>query len=1149
MRTFTFQDGVEIDIDTGDILGQKPAEPIAAKEATQARTLNISEDPEKPVTRQAIDAIKQLSWGFNTALLSLPDDAVRAAGVALGVDEKEIPSFVKYFNRAEVAPEGMVERFANTIGKGIGAGLPFTGLLGYLGSTKALTAPLTADAGVLKRVSKEMLDFVRKDPKAAVKADVAFGGMYGALEQSVEEFMDPGEGKDIAKAVVPMAGILAVPTMLAMAGKVLALSPTVQGAKAVAGAFPANVGQGVAADFSRDETVRQMVGEKMPKIPGLRAGLNLIAGYNERQAGKKIAEILAPLNDPAKVSTQESIRITRELEDFIKNDPRLKDLNLSDRFLLDIAQSSLDGSVLAARNELIRNISGSPLTAEQLRQTNLEKVFLETFQALTPKSGMPMDQALKIAYANHMDTIAGATRRISNATEEEALMFADRFKTANLDDLGSSIRVAVMAQSEGVFSMLRKEATDIGARQATGFDNVPLPTRSKGKALSIYGPTDFEDFSRGLVNKYKLTANERIFVNQATPPPVQYLSSLLRRYDNKIERLSGDALSGVVKEYFGSKFSGGYKLTLERNPSLLDDLAPNIDTLTNFVAGKKSREATLKILGPDYPLPSPNEIKEMATKAQAQARIDNPFQITRPEALDMLEASLRYRNSAISEYNKRMDLGIKRNGAQRVLDTSNALHKDVEEFVLGTVFKQEGVIDPALAKWIDKYDDIFRKGYEKALPLLISRRRGTEDFLLSSERVVGEALKSADNVRTLTTIMGPDSFDYQQTLLKAMYDKAYRSNVMDQDGLLDPKKYQRFLQVNRSVVEAMPESVQRELRDELGSADKAVTRIAELRRRKEDMEDVELLNVLKKATRADADPQKLVLQAIDDPAIMRKLVDSLNGKPDQVEALRRQVWQGVEKELFNASNPLFMEQFLLRNSKSLNVLYTPQHLDDLRQLAEMQKRVFTGESVQGKLSPFMSFDQRLRQTVGMGVGTIEATGRAATIRQINKMHAGVLLMTRMLARQQTNAYEAVLYRALTDSKYAHELINASAPAESPKGLQQQMKLAAKVGFTLPRIVGVYIPSASRIGTIEAMQAFEDPERPIPVRERSAPLAAPQTPSMPPAPPSSAPALSQSAPARALPKMPNQGQGQYADFARLFPNDFVAPLIQQQPEQP
>lgn len=1142
MRTLTFPDGVQVDVDTGNIIGQQPAAPIPVGEATKSRTLNIAQDVEKPAGKQALDALKQFSWGFNSLLFALPDAVVEQVGKAAGVDEKEIPTFTKYFNAGQVAPENMLERFANTIGKGTSAGLPLTGLLGYLSATKTLAGPLSANAGVTKRIAKDMLDFVRRDPAGAVKADLGFGALYGGLEQSVEEFMEPGQGKDIAKTLVPMAGIMAVPSMLGMANKVMEISPTVRAARAVAG-------QQVQTDFSRDALVQQMVGEKMPKIPGIRWGLEKIAGYNERQAGKKVAEILAPLQDPAKTNTQEALRITKELEDFIKNDPRLKDLNLDDRFLLDIAQSSLDGSVLSARNELIRNISGSPLTAEQLRQGDLEKVFLETFQALAPKAPMPIDQALRAAYADHMSTVAGATKQIANATEEEALMFADRFKAANLDDLGAWLRSSVMAQSEGMFYMLRQEAEKIGARQAVSPDGVPLPTRTMGTPLPQYSPREFEQFSRGLIAKFKLTPNERIFVNQATPAPVQYINSLLKRYDNQIEQKSAASLTNLVKDYYVGSFKEGSNIavSLRNNPDLLERYAPNIDSLKNFILGKESEASILRKLGSDFPLPTEAQKKDMLKKAQEQARNDFPFEITRPEALNMLESSLRYRNSAIAEYNKRMDFGIKRNSAQQVLDTANALHGDVEKFVMKS-FGQ----DPALAQWMDKYDDIFRNGYEKALPLLISRRRGTEDFLLSSERVVAEALKSADNVRTLNAIMGPDNAKYQQSLLDAMYDKAYRSNVMDQDGLLDPKKYQRFLQTNRNLIEAMPDFVQRELRDELSVADKSLKRLADLRKRKEDVEDVELVNTLKKAVRQDADPQKLVMQAVDDPAIMRKLVDSLGNQPGQIEALRRQVWLGVEKELLNPSNPMFMEQFLTRNSKSLNLLYSPQHLDDLRKLAEMQKRVFAGEGVQGKLSPFMSFDQRLRQTVGMGVGTIEATGRAATIRQINKMHAGVLLMTRMLARQQTNAYEAVLYRALTDSKYAHELVNATASPQTPKGIAQQAKLAAKAGFSLPRLVGVYVPSAARVGTIEGVQSLEDQERMLPVREPMnlpAPAAtAPQTPRTP-APPASAPSLSQSAPARILPQMPPQGgQGAYSDFARLFPNDFVAPLIQQQ-QQP
>jgi hypothetical protein len=1144
MKTFTFPDGVQVDLDSGSIIGQQPAQPIVAGDITKREALNV-ERPEKGVGRQAVDALKQLSWGFNSALFALPDAVVEQVGRAAGVDENEIPTFTKYFNVGQVAPENMLERFSNTIGKGAGAGLPLTGLLGYLSTTKTLAGPLSANAGALKRSAKDMLDYIRKDPSGAVKADLAFGGIYGGLEQSVEEFMDPGQGKDIAKAVVPMAGVFAVPTMLGMANKVMQISPTGQAIKAVAA-------QTAPTDFSRDEIVKMMVGEKTPKIPGLNWALGKAAAYNERQAGERVKKILEPLNDPAKVNVQESIRVTKELENFIANDPRLKDLGLSDRFLLDLAQSSLDGSVLAARNQIIRNISGAPLTAEQVRQADLENVFLQTFQTLAPKSPMAIEDALRAAYADHMNTVATATKQIKTATEDEAMMFADRFKAANLDDVGAWLRSSVMAQSEGVFYKLRQEAEKVGARQAVGADGVPLPTRTMGTPLPQYSPKEFEQFSRSLVAKYKLTPNDRIFVNQAPPAPVQYINSLLKRFDNQLERQVTNELDSIVQRYYLQSFSETSSMgnAMRNNPELLKEFAPNLVDLKKFILGQDTSAAVLKKLGGDFKLPTEAQKKAMLKEADDIARKNMTFEITRPEALDMLESSLRYRNAAISEYNKRMDFGIQRNSAQRMLDTANALHKDVEGFVLKSFGK-----DPALVQWMDKYEDVFRKGYEKALPLLISRRRGTEDFLLSSERVVGEALKSADNIRSLNVILGRDNAKYQQSLLDAMYDKAYRSNVLNEDGILDPKKYNRFLQSNRNIIEAMPDNVQRTLRDEAVVAEGSLKRIADLRTRAEDVADTELVNTLKKAVRQDADPQKLVLQAVDDPAVMRKLVDSLGNQPGQLEALRRQVWLGVEKELFNPQNPLFMEEFLRRNSKSLNILYAPQHLDDLRRLAEMQKRVFAGDRVEGKLSPFMSFDEKLRATIGTGVGTAEATFRAATIRQISPMHAGVSLLTRLATRQQTNAYEAVLYRALTDSKYAHELVNATATATTPKGVQQQAKLAAQAGVYLPkmtRLAQIYVPPVAKVAGIEGVQALEDETRPIPVRPpefTSAPATMPQTPQAarqvpsPAAVPAPNPSLAQSGPARNLPKMPAQpNEAQYSEFARLFPQDFVAPLL-------
>jgi len=1166
MNQFRLPDGTLINPETGDVLGVGEPAKIGATQ-TGSREVIGDVNIEKPAGKQAADALYQMSWGFNSLLFSLPDEVIKSVGRAAGVAEEEIPTFTRYFNRGQVAPENMLERFALNISKGVAAGLPLTGLLGYLSTTKALTGPLTANAGTLKRVAKDMLDFVRKDPAGAVKADLAFGGIYGGLEQSVEEFMDPGEYKDVAKTVIPMAGIFAVPTMLGLANKVVEYSPTGAAVRAVRGEA------GKPVDFSRDEIVQQIVGEKTPKIPGLNWALGKVAGYNERQAGERVAEILKPLNDPAKANVQDAMRITRELEDFIKNDPRLKDLGLNDRFLLDLAQMSLDGSVLAARNELIKNISGKPLVAEQLRQADLEKVFLETFQTLAPKSPMQIDQALRAAYADHMNTVATAAKQVKTATEDEALMFADRFKAANMDDLGNWFRDSMFTQMEITFNGLKKEASKLGVGgdfvlgQKLG---VPLPVRDEmGRPKFQYQAAPFRDFAQEMVDKYKLVPKQRIYVGEGVPFPIRYMNTLLNTAKKTEDKNLELALRDVVTKWHEKDLKmlpPGVREYIEES----DRGAARIDTVVSYILGKTSERTARAAL--EIPMPSrfkyniaeslhlggakdklkdilPTDLEKSQFLAQARSLVPKQagFQITFPEAVNMLEQSMRYRNSAIREYNNRIDLGTTRKDTERLLDVANQLHKDVEKFVFTSFGKS-----PELRGWLDKYEATYRDGYEKAFPLLITKKRAAGDFLLPSERVVQNALSSADNVRTMNVILGQDNAKYQQSLLDAISDKAYRAGVLDKDGLLDQRKYERFLQTNKNIIEAMPNPVQEQLRDYKTIAESSSKRLNDLRQRAEDVQDVELVQALKKAVRPDADPQKLVMQAVEDPAIMRKIVDSLANQPGQLEAMRRQVWLGVEKKLFDTKDPAFLEDFIRRNSKSLNILYDPQHLDDLRVVAEMQKRVFAGDPVTGKLSPFLSVDQKLRQTIGAGIGTVEATARAATIRQISTFHAGVSLLTRLATRQQTNAYEAVLYRALTDSKYAHQLVNATAPTSSPRGIEQQLRLASKAGQLGPlaRALGIYGPAMARVAGIEATQALEDETRQVPVRQAVMPPAStmPQTPRMPPA-PAALGQLSQSPAARTLPKMPSQGEvGSFADYARMFPQDFVSPLIQQR-QQP
>lgn len=1130
MNKITFPDGMVVDLESGSIVGGEP-------QATTAKDVfKKAIDVERPAGEgsTALDALKQFSWGFNSALFALPDAVVEKVAKAAGVRDDEIPSFVQYFNKGEVAPEGMVERFARAIGKGGGSSLPFTGALGLIARGNTLAAPLAPSAGVLKRTAKDMLDFIRTNPKAAVATDLGFGGVFGAIEQSGEEFIEEGPYKGALTQSLPVASALVFPTVANIATKLAKISPTYQAGKALLSDDAGNV---LRADTLADGTIAKMISDKAPNIPGLRFGIGKLNNIMERRAINQVQNLMKPLSDPELNDVQAAMKVTRDLQDFVANDPRLKSLGLSDRFLLDAAQSSLYAPLLKARNDIVRELSEDPLKREALRQADLEKVFLSAFEAVAPRSQMNLSEALKITQADYKNTIAKALQEVKTITDEEAMVIADRFAPQDLGDIGDQLRRSVIAQMEGSFQALRKEAADIGARAATA-EGVPTAVRSQGKPLEYIPSAAFENFARGLVSKYKLTASDRLFMGDGAPAPVQYVSSLLSRFDKRKQELMTDTVERLVSEKLSENLPAAYRALVQTRP---EDAAAIIGQqsadITQYVLGKKSLLSIQKQHGKDFRVPGKQEIDEILKQAEKEAAEKMDFSLTFPEAVDMLNASMRYRNTALFEYNKRLDLGMNRERAQRLLDTANALQRDVEGFVT----KEFGKRGDAYADWLAKYDDTYRKGYEKAFPLLISKKRGTDEFSISDEQVVREALSSANNVRLLNTIMGQDNSAYNKLIGDAIFDKAYRANVFDKDGLLDPAKYNRWKAQNKNIINALPQKVQQELSDFDEVGRRALERVREAEERAEAIKDVDFEQTVRKFVRPDSDPSQLVKTATSDPATMRKLVDSLQNKPGQVKALRRAVWDGVKRELLNPDNPLALDNFIKQNERSLRILYPDTKLDDLKKLAAMQARIFAGDPVIGKVSPFLNVDEKLRKTIGAGVGTVESTTRAAMIRQISPFHAGVSLLTRFATRQQMNVYEAVMYKALTDPDYAKALINANANANTPQGIKQMSNLSAKAGY--------YLPALMRVGAIEANRMFEDEDRQIPIRMPQAAQAMVQEPRITEQrPETTVPAanqpLPQSAPARTLPQMPSPQQVNSSAYPMLFPNDFLSPMLEQ-----
>jgi hypothetical protein len=1142
MRTFTFPDGVTIDADTGAVVGQEDPIALTPSQALTEKKVDVV----KPFgTESAMDAINQLSWGFNSALFALPDAVVEKVARARGIRDEDIPKFVKFFNQGEVAPENMVERFARSIGKGAGSSLPFTGVLGAVARTNALRAPLAADAGVMKRVAKDTLDYIRNNPVGAVAADAAFGGIYGALEQSVEEFVSPSDEKEVMKQIVPMAGVLAVPAVLSFATKVVSNLPSVRLIKSATG--PKQPMDVLAEDIANDPLMTSMLQEKAIRFPGVNWALTKAQRMFAKTAVQKVQEITKPLADPAMADTQAALKVTKEIDDFLRTNPDLAPLGLGDRWLPDAAQASLFAPLIAARNTLTKSLSGEQLKREVFREKDMEKLFGEAFNALAPKAAMPLDDALRIYWAEDQAALAKSLQQIKDLSESEAIAIADRFKAIDLNDVGDNLRRTIIAQMDAQFTRLRRKALDADAARTTQ-SGVPMPTRIEGEPSYGLPAVDFEVFANKMVGKYKLTGKERIFISNVAPGPVRQIERYQRAIEKEKEKHMEQALDAVIVREVNKDMPKGVEFTKETTP--------NFDEIKKIILGKSTKEtlpgrmpgsmqtsggrSTVRVSLPDFistPAKRANLLEEVEKEAMSMVN----FRITSPEAMDLLGSALRYKSAAFSDYNKKIEMGMPRYEAQRVLDVAKNINRDIEDFV-----RKEFSNNPMIRDFLDQYDDTFKKGYEKLFPILISKKSATGEPYIPSESVITEALKSGDNIRALNVIMGLDNKMYQKTLTDVMYDQAYRAGVLDKDGLLDPKKYSRWLSTKQNLINNMPDPVQATLRDEAVAGQKLHERLRDMNQRIEDSKDLEFDSLVKKFVRPGADPAKLVANAIADPASMKQLVDKFGSKPENLESLRRQVWLSVRDDLFNPSAPTFLKDFLNRNGKSLGMLYTPQHMDNLRKLSEIQERVFAADSVVGRTSPFLSTDERLKQVLGASVSNLESTVRAATIRQISPFHAVTSLLARLVSRQQGNVYEAILYKALTDPRYAHELVNATAVASTPAGVRQQAKLTSQAGYYWPTL----LTSAGKVATIEAVEPMIQDE-PVPVRA-APPVGTPQPQPMPqrPAPPAPARSLGQSPAARTLPPLPQAqpSEGVYQQFSTLFPQDFLSPLLQQRAGQ-
>ena len=1127
MPTLTNTRGEVIDMATGEVVGRAEGAPaLPAGQQVDPRATGLELPAPEGKTAQGL--INNFSWGFNSALFALPDFVAKKIGQGLGMQEDQVATLAKFFNKGERTPVNAAERYSRAVGEGVGGTLPFTGILAYAAKASPMVKVAEPGAGVLKSIANSAVQYAQKSPMAAAATDIAFGAGYEGLRQAVEENMDESNPyKDLYKDLLPAAAFMGLPLAAASLPSVKAAGWTMDKIKGA---------QGGLGQVEKEAIAGLPRGYRLPVI-------NIIPNVLVKRAESKLAQVFGPINE-----SPEAQQALKQLEAALA-DPRIADAG----FMFDVSERTMYGPLLTRKAELLEQLGPKELESVKARINQNQQKLAGLFDSFSPDARKPIEEAFLAAQQERQNFFEGLLRQKKDITDAEIAALSERLGPQDINQLNNELRGVIMADMEADFGMRQKILSRLGMKRATNPDGTLADTRYRegpdaGKSLPQYKAYDIEEAARALVAKYT-PARATGTKGGPMPEPIRILQSMVQSTDQARDAALKQATESLINQRVNEQLSG-YPL----DEALREQVMSNVRALINpsGAKGKKAadelaRQMTIqKSAGitskggargdvavstgiPGRPIYiNPEQIKN---DAEMIAREGTSLDINIPEALDLLAAGQRARHDAVNAFNgsMRSGRGTRVSDAQLRLDRGNAGFKDIEDLVLGAVPKVSKEYD-AMKMALDDYS----AGYEKRLPLLLtSQKAGGREFLLPNEDLMRTAFKTAENLRQLNVTLGNNPAA-EGLFTNGAIDWLRSKGAVNQDGLVDPKKIKNILDNNKNIVNNLPASVQQRLRDEVANADDFAKRMGDLDRRRVDATNNELDSLLAKASRPDADPQQILVAALRDPATMRMLVDQVGKDPEGLAALRRQVW---DLSTGGAQGGGALESFLKNNEKSLGVLFkNTTHLNDLKTLADLQRRVNAFADVTGQIPAFDSLDQAMKKLFGSGIQFLTTTMREAAVGRINPNTGALAIMLRLTGSIEDQLYQRIFTKALEDPKFAQSITKVGTPAEAKKlaGMLQD------IGISPTK----YVPGPARIAGFEASQLAqgEDGAAPVPARQDSA---ASMLRKLPPAPQTRGlPNLRMGPPpaAPAAPAAPN------LMYPTLFPNDPISQMLLQRQQQ-
>jgi len=1129
MPTLMNSRGEMVDLTTGEVVGRAEGVPTTTTDPRAGGP--AAPDIQTQGGDRVSGLLNNLSWGFNSALFAIPDAAQRLIGKGMGMDEKQVFQFTNLFNKGVQAPRNVEERYARAVGEGVGGTMPFTGILAYAGSVRPLVSAAAPATGILKGIANDAIKYVQQSPRTAAALDIAFGAGYEGLRQTVKETVDDSNPyKKIYEELLPAAAFIGLPVAAANL-------PSVRGVK-----FISDKVKGVSSGLGEieRETLEGLPG--MYKLPIIKVIPNMLM----KRAESKLAQVFGPISE-----SPEAQQALKQLEAALA-DPRVANAG----FMFDAAEKTMYSPLVQRKAELLQQLGPKELEITKERINKNQQALDSLFASFSPEARKPIQEAFTAAQADRQQFFESLLKSQKDLTDAEVMSISERLGPQNIDLLNDELRGTLMARMEMDSKARGNILRRMGLKQAVSPEGLPMPTRDQGK--SLFPARDIEEAAKELIAKY---TPERPSMNVQVPEPIRLLKNFVRTQEIERAKIEAEQLMKLTDQAVNSQLAdmGRAGVDPELIKTALNSARQLVGAATEKVAKGKSGKGMLGIsdlakgmkqlqLNPDG---TANVFVTPGTSVQinpAQLKVDaariaedqTAINLNLPEALDYLQSAMRFRNQSVINYNGSMKRGSSRiQDAQRHIDTGNAVYKDIEGLVLNNVPRIKQEYD-GMKMILDDY----AAAYEKNLPLLLTQKtRGGDEFLLPNERLLQTAFSSADNLRQLQLAVS-GSPQAASIMERGTIDWLRSKNVVDADGLIDPKKIRQVLDKNKNIVEALPANLQMKLQDEVKFADDYVKRMGEIDMRRVNAKDQELDSLLAKATRPGADPSQTLQTALRDPATMSTLVRGIEKDPEMLAALRRSVFDVATG---GAQKGGALKSFIDNNEASLKILFkNTAHLDDLKTLADLQRRVNAFADVTGQIPAFESTDQAMKRLFGAGIQFLTTTAREAAVGRINPSTGALAVMLRMAGGLENQIYQRIFTRALEDAEFAKRITHVGTPAEAKK-LAGELE---KIG--IPR--SAYLPENITRAAVQTTAQAAMGDQPEDIGNLGNLPVVPGTSAqkmlkaMPPAPPTRGTNFNPRLPTAPAVQPGGGGSNIQLMYPSMFPNDPISGLLQQRQAQ-